>query len=534
MKTIQVSKFLGMNNRLPDTEMRVSTKQMSGQWLRSAVNVEVDDSGQLRRRNGTSISHAIASPHSLFKIDETHYFMGRASGLYAVTLPTYTEVLVKALTNDDPISYAQIGADTYYSNGTDSGRVTAGVAYPMGLPTPSAPAVTDVAGSLLPGLYRVCVSYSNNVTGEEGGVSPATQYELPSTGTLRVTLPAETTGATHINIYVSGANGGICLWVGQVTADTVYYDMPNLGTGREAPQRYEIPLPAGTLFASNGRLCSFISGVVSVGLPFKPGYCDVVGSWLPFEDDVAIAVENQGGTYIATTAKTYFFPGDLGDVQGVVTNPVPHGAVPGTAFTIPDKNLVGWFGTLGVVLADTQGQVTELMNDNIDLTHPASGHSVVFQSNGFQRVVSCGWSVNTETKATTQYEGWDFTSVAGEYGTKADGIYSLNATELVPWSYSIGKTNFGPEELKHLPNVYIDAACATQIEMTVGYVDERGEDREYTYLTRGACENLKTQRFDTGRGIRSSRFDLSFGNPAGDEATIVGMSFAQAQSTRRI
>ncbi len=534
MKSIQIGRFLGINNRLPDTEMTVSTKQMSGQWLRSAVNVEVDDAGRLRRRNGTARTQTVSNPHSLFKVDDTHYFMGRASGLYSITLPSYTEVLVKALTNDSQISYAQIGADTYYSNGTDSGRVTAGVAYPMGLPTPSAPAVTDVAGGLLPGKYRVCVSYSNNVTGEEGGVSPATQHTLENPRTLRVTLPAETTGATHINIYVSGANGGVCLWVGQVTADTAYYDVPNLGTGRQAEQRFEVPLPAGTLFTSNGRLCSFSGNVASVGLPFRPGYCDVVGTWLPFPDPVAIAVENQGGTYIATTKHTFFFPGDLGDTQSILSNPVPHGAVPGTVFTIPDKNLVGWFGTLGMVLADTQGQVTELMNDNIDMTPPVSGHAIVFQSNGFQRVVSCCWSVNVETKSTTQYDDWDFTSVSGDYGTKSDGIYSLNAAELVPWSFGLGKMSFGSEELKHLPTAYVGAACDSPIEMTVGYTDERGNEHAYTYLTRGSCELLKQQRFDVGRGIRASWFDLSFGNSAGDDLTMSTMSFVPYQSSRRI
>ena len=535
MKTIAVSNFLGINNKLPDTEMRVSTRQMSGQWLRTAVNVEVNDAGLLQRRNGTAL--VVGTPtnaHSLFKIDSTNYFMVRASVLYAITLPTYAETSLTSLTSNATMSYVTIGADTYYSNGTDSGRITAGVVYPMGLPTPSAPSVSVVGGSLLSGLYRVSVSYSNSATGEEGGVSPASQTEITTTGALRVTLPGTTTGADKVNIYVSGANGGPCLYLTQVAAATATYDITTLGTGRDAPQRYEVPLPAGTLFASNGRLCSFTGKVVSVGLPARAGYCDAIASYLPFLGDVAIAIENQGGTYIATAESTYWFPGDLGDTQGMVSNPVTHGAVPGTVFLLPDETRVGWFGTSGIVFADTNGGVVEAMSDNIDLFAPASGHAVVFESNGFTRVVSCGWCLNVGSKAATQYEDWDFTSVAGEYGTKADGIYSLNATGLVPWSFGIGKNNFGSEELKHLPTAYIGAACENQIEMTVDYIDVRGNEQSYSYLTRGACEFLKQQRFDAGSGIRSSWFDISFGDDAGADVTIATLSFAPSQSARRI
>lgn len=534
MKTIAIDRFLGINNRLPDTEMKVSTRQMSGQWLRSAVNVEVDDAGLLRRRNGTALINAQSSPHSLFKLDDTHYFMVRASVLYAITLPSYTELSVKALTSNAAMSYVTLGADTYFSNGTDVGRITANVAYPIGLPTPAMPSVAAIGGSLLRGWYQVSIAYYNSVTGEEGGVSPASRTEIANTGALRVTLPGTTTGADKVNVYVSGANGGPCLYLTQVPAATATYDITALGTGRVAPQRFEAPLPAGVLFHSNGRLCSIVGSIAYVGPPFRYGYMIPATAPLRFKDAIALAVENEGGTYIATTAGTFWFPGDLGNVQDRVSNPTPHGAVPGTVFTIPDRKIVGWFGTLGTVFADTQGQITEVMNDNIDLTPPASGSAVVLQTNGYMRVVSCGWCSNVESKATTQYSGWDFTSVTDQYGTKADGIYSLVAKSAVVWSFGLGKTDFGSEEQKRLPTAYIGAACPSQIEMTVGYVDERGNAQSYTYLTRGACEALKQQRIDSGRGIRASWFDLSFGNSPGDEATIATLSFLPYKTMRRI
>ena len=537
MKTIAIARFLGINNRLPDTEMRVSTSQLNGQYLRTAVNVEVDNAGRLRRRNGTAlIPGTPANPHSLHKLDDTNYLMVMGSAIYAITLPSYTSAMITngSLVSNATMSFVTIGADTYFSNGTDSGRITAGVAYPMGIPTPSTPPVVAIGGSLLRGWYQVCIAYYNSVTGEEGGVSPSNNTEITATGALQVTLPGTTTGADKINIYVSKANGSVPQFLAQVAVATATYDITALGNGREAPQRYEIPLPAGTLFTSNGRLCSFAGSAISVGLPHRPGYCDAVASYLPFWNDVAVAIECQGGTYIATTEATYWFPGDLGDVQGVVTNPVPFGAVQGTAFEFTFDKRVGWFSTEGVVFADTSGQVEPVMFENIDQTPPASGQSIVFFDEGHVRVVSCGWCVNMENKATTSYSDWTFTSVSGGYGTKADGIYSLDAVGAVLWSFGLGKLSFGSEEFKHLPNVYVGAACPTEIEMTVQYTDERGNDQSYTYLTRGACELLKQQRFDVGRGIRASWFDLSFSNAAGDDLTLATMSFLPAQTSRRI
>ena len=59
---------------------------------------------------------------------------------------------------------------------------------------------------------------------------------------------------------------------------------------------------------SNGKLCSFAGSMVHVGTPWRPGYYDIVAGWIPFPDTVAVAVENQGGTYIATLSATPQLP----------------------------------------------------------------------------------------------------------------------------------------------------------------------------------------------------------------------------------
>ena len=526
MNTIPLGPFLGVNNRLPDFSLHVPKV---GDFVRSAVNVDFDNKGNVTRRNATALTQALTGAHSLHMTSETTGYLVIASALYAITLPTYTQTLVKVLTTNAPMSYVEAGADLYYSNGTDSGRLTGGNWFPLGLPTPAGPAIaSNIGGDLLPGWYQVGMSYTNSVTGEESGISPSSNIVLMSQGGIRVTLPPSILGADKINIYLSAANGEVPMWLAQVDGGTLTYDCIALGTGRESNGRFEEPLPAGSLFMSNGRLCSFKGNVVTVGSPWRYGYHIPSESYIEFPAPVTVAVENQGGTYIVAD-KTRFFPGsDLANTEAMINDVFPYGAVPGTVFTHPKKPLVGWFGERGVVLADTMGQVVPLTMEVMDVDVPDTGCSVTFTTDGYDRVVSCGYCVNLETKALTTYSDWDFTSVSGNYGTKADGIYLLNTTGDVPWSVGFGKQDFGAENLKHLPAVYLGINSDEPVTLTVGLPD----GTTYDYDARSSSTDMQIQRVDPGKGLRANWFDLTLSGTS--DFTLASVSFAPTASTRRI
>ena len=528
MKTIPLGPFLGSNNRAPDFSLHVDKV---GDFVRNATNVDFDNKGNITRRNATGLVQALTDAHSLYMTSDTTGYLVIASVLYAITLPAYTQTLVKVLTSNDPMSYVATGADLYYSNGTDSGRLTGGNWFPLGLPTPDSPAIASgIGGDLLPGWYQVGVSYSNSVTGEESGISPSSNLELTTQGGIRVTLPPSILGADKINIYLSSANGETPMWLAQVDVGTLTYDCIALPTGRESNGRFEEPLPAGTLFLSNGRLCSFKNNLVYVGSPWRYGYHTPASSYIEFPTPVTVAVENQGGTYIVAD-KTRFFPGsDLSNTEAMINDVFPYGAVPGTVFTHPKKPLVGWFGERGVVLADTMGQVVPLTMDVMDVVVPATGCSVTFTTDGYDRVVSCGYCVNLETKALTTYSDWDFTSVSGNYGTKDDGIYELNAQGNVPWSVSFGKLDLGAENLKYLVAVYLGVNSEEALTLTVTLPD----GTSYDYDARSASTELEVQRVDPGKGIRANWFDLTLSNAVGSDFTLASVSIAATVSTRRI
>lgn len=521
MKTVSLGPFLGINNRLPQTKLRVADK---GDYLSSAVNVDVDDSGSLRRRDSELLVQAMTAPHSMFE----NYFV-RDAVIYSFTAtPSYSETLAKVLSSNATMTWVRHGSDVFYSNGVDSGRITSGTFYPIGLPTPAAPACAAIAGTMHAGIYQVALTFLNDVTGEEGGLSPTTQASLTLDGGLRVTLPSVPTGATHVNVYLTGTNGVLPYLLGKYSAASVdIAAMPTLL--REAPVKLEDPLPAGSLFLSGKRLCSIVGSLVYVGSLYRYGYYDRVEGFLSFPHAVALGVDNQMGTYIVTEQTTHWFPGDVLNVQGAVFDPLPIGGVPGTAFRHPAKPVCGWFGKDGFVIADHAGQAVSATAEALDQTAPASGCAFVTDRNGYERVYSCGYCMNLSNNSVTQYSSYGFTSVSGEYGTKAGGIYKLTGGGDLAWSVGFGKFDAGSDRKKGAPYVYVGATSGVPLSLNV--TTESGST--YSYNARSSSSSFEEiHRFDLGLGLRSNW--LKFELYQSCNFLLSSLKIMKADSSRRI
>ena len=536
MKTQALGPFLGLNNRLPDFALHVDKV---GDYLRSADNADIDNKGNLTERSAVGKILALPGAHSICINNP-----GAGTGYVAVGAVLYPFPLpdpllpFKVLSSSAPIHWCQEGADLFYSNGTDSGRITGGVDYPLGLATPAAPSCSAHGGALLDGSYQVSLSYSNATTGEESGLSAARAFSVAGVGGIRVALPAAVPGATHVNVYASAANGKVLRLAASIAVDTdTAYDLIALPTGRKGVIQFIAPLPAGELFMSNGRLCSIVnngdSGTIYVGEPWKYGYYRPVAGRLHFRAPVTVAIENEGGTYICAD-KTFFYPGDLGAIKDRVRDCLPYGAAKGSAFRVPDAPRVGWLGAHGLVIADADGAAACITEATIDIGTPDSGPATVLTSKGITRAIAGGWCVNLDTKAVTRYLDWAFSSISHGYATRADGVYRLEADGPVDTTIDFGRLAFGSESLKRLPAVYAGMASARPLQLTVSYVDRKNEDREYAYLSRGCGERLKMQRFDPGLGLCANWFDVAIRNTEGAAFTLASISFAVKESHRSI
>lgn len=524
MKPITMGRFLGANNRLQDNELSTS----EGQWLKVCDNMDIDNNYKPIRRITASLVQAMTAPHSLFK-SSLGFLMCRGSVLYHVTLPSYGETLVKALSNNDRMSCIEAPNGVYFSNGADSGRWDGTTVYPLGLPTPSAPTLTAISGTLPKGNYQVVIAYGNATTGEEGGVSATTAITLSSDNSgIRVTLPGAASGADTVLVFVTGTNGDLPYLSALAASSSASCDITTLPSGREAIERYEKPLPAGTLFMANGRLCSYSGNTLYIGLPYRYGYYRPAEGYIQFPEAISIVVSTEGGAYLAAD-KTYWIPGDIGDIQTSLSDVFPYGAVKGTAFHIPKSTSVGWFGERGFVIADKQGNASAVTEESLAVTPPASGVSVVSEYGDMIRVMSCGYTLNLKNNVASSYSDFDFTSADGDYLTMSDGVYVIDGGGLADATMDFGTVNFGSNQIKRIGYCYLGINCGEKSLLTIG-VD--GDD--YEYESDSSDDSLRMQRIKLGRGLRSSWFSLVWSNQSGADFLIDTIGFEVGESQRRI
>ena len=95
---------------------------------------------------------------------------GHRIGALPVTLPSYSQTLVKVLSSNARV-YAEHNGDLYYSNGQDCGRIAADNVAPWALPTPRGRSGRGSRGRRSAGGRGTGSQspYSNSVTGKEGG-----------------------------------------------------------------------------------------------------------------------------------------------------------------------------------------------------------------------------------------------------------------------------------------------------------------------------------------------------------------------------
>lgn len=146
------------------------------------------------------------------------------------------------------------------------------------------------------------------------------------------------------------------------------------------------------------------------------------------------------------------------------------------------------------------------------------------------------WVVNADSNASTRYDGFGFNSFAAfggkHYGCRADGVYLLgganDAGRPIIGGVNFGQHDFGTQSLKSMDAVYVGVSSSGALFLKVG-----DGQKEYTYRARRNDPRMKTQRFDTGRGLRSNFFTFDLTND-GDAFELDSVAFNVIASNRRI
>ena len=136
----------------------------------------------------------------------------------------------------------------------------------------------------------------------------------------------------------------------------------------------------------------------------------------------------------------------------------------------------------------------------------------------------------------TQYTAYNFQSFAtingACYGVAADGVYLLegdsdDGRECVA-SVDLGTKDFGSSDMTSLSAAYAGIASAAQAVLTV-----QTRQGAFQYHQRASHPRLQQQRFDVGRGMRDTHYDLSIQAPA-HGLELADLTFDINNSSRKI
>lgn len=359
--------FLGVNNVLHAAALTVREKgQAVGQYLRHAFNIDLDDRGRAVRRDGRVLVASLTDAHSFWSGGGRSFYV-LASELYEITdLSSYADTLLTTLSSNAPMSYEDINGDIFFSNGTDSGKLLAGDAYPVpwSLAVPAAPLTSVTTGTLPAGKYLLSLTFSTTL-GEEGGAAPAQVIDLPSGGGISVTLPSAAPGSAFLNVYLSAAKGGVMTRHATVAVGASSVVISAVVDGPPLTTEFLQPQPAGVLLASHySVLLVAIGTTLTYSEPRTPGRYLPSKGYILFPHDIRCVAPCPGGVYVATTKKTYWLEGtDISKAKMTVI--LPYGAPRGEVLTLPGETDVTWFSDMGAIVADGTGQPRAIQASNV-------------------------------------------------------------------------------------------------------------------------------------------------------------------------
>lgn len=395
----------GLANVPAETDLPVSE---TGQQiaLREAINVDIPNSGAVQRREGYSLVLAGTSSHSGWHDGAFPFALFVDQGtLRAMQAGGASWPLVSGL-HDREISYALVNERVYWSNGVQSGIVTAGGdALPWGVESPNGQPTVAVAasGGLAAGLYQVAVTF-RDIRGEESGTGQAAQIAVPEGGGIALTNVPQPTDAdvSIVRVYLSPANGDMLYFVRDMpvgmTAATIGVHQP----GKPLDSQFLEQMPAGSIVrALNGRV--FVargnemlwSEALGFGLHHPTKNRIRIGSKITLMEPVADGTD-AAGLFVADEKRTYFFSGaDPAQFAKRICYHAP--AIPGTGQRVP-SNVFGvestapavyWIATNGVACLGLPGGQVLPLADRVALSPNATRGASLFRDfNGIRQMIT--------------------------------------------------------------------------------------------------------------------------------------------------
>jgi hypothetical protein len=367
--------FAGVRNTLP-------AERLAPEDLTAAVNVDIDDSGRVARRAGTTLQVAGAA-HSLWADGDTCLYVA-GSALKRLNPDFSSTTLATGLLADVPNNYVAVNGNIYWSNGQQSGALANGRSRSWGMTLPEPPGLAAIPGALSAGAYQAVLT-TLRADGQESGAGIASLITLDDNGGLRVTwaVPADP-ALVEVAVYLSEPDGKTLYQAAVVAASDGVVDITSGRSALPLATQWLDQPPAGQCLALHrGRIIIAAGNVLFATAALGYEYCDR-RDYLPLDgSSIRFVAGVEHGLFVGTEQKVYFLAGDrledltrkvAVDGAGIARSAVAADgyAVSGNA-GLAGQQCVLFATSLGICLGTPDGSVQNLTEERYRYTATASG-----------------------------------------------------------------------------------------------------------------------------------------------------------------
>lgn len=369
---------------------------------RSAVNVDIADSGKVRRRAGYERRIEADEPESLFGYGPRGFYLEGQNlmgfevidGSETAPLTLYTGLRPYAR-----LAHCLIEPDIYVSDGVVALRITPSNDVSLwSIPAAPTPALQPLpTGALPPGRYHVAVALKSS-TGEEGPLSSLATIDLASAGGIRLEIPSST---YRTAVYMTKPDGTELLLVVTIPTGATVLNISKQMLGRPPVSQDTDPMPAGRFAAVwRSRLLVADDRFVHWSLPNQFALTNLGYDYLEFVEQTTMlaAPETAGGFFVGQQSRTYFISGD-DPADFRITEAYPFGVIPGTMTMVPGARLPFenppavtvplWMASNGVFCVGMpDGTVAPLTETNFAASSGSEGAALFDQRGGVNRFVA--------------------------------------------------------------------------------------------------------------------------------------------------
>lgn len=337
------SGFKGLRNNVDATGFELGD-------LEAALNVDLNDVGQLLRRKGTSAPVLAGVDRDLWASGSV--CLGVGGNALKRIHPGYTTTTLRTgLTAARALSYASVGDRVFYTNGVETGCVQEGAHRTWGLTVPGVFDLATASGTLPAGRYQVAITYIRS-DGQESGARLASVLDVPAAGGVALTNMPVSADPTVVSkrVYLSSPGGEALYLAGAVSNAMTSFAVRELRMG-SAPltTQFLSPPPAGDHIAYfNGYMLVAVGNRLYPSIPYGPELFDLRKA-IPVLDHITLVSPAEDGVWVGTESQVLWFGGDTPDrwAYRVVAE---YGVIPGT-LSLADGDVFGSGDAAGSLVA---------------------------------------------------------------------------------------------------------------------------------------------------------------------------------------